>query len=130
NALLNIPNKAKTSNKKNLIEHTNYFEILDLFLVSSSIIDKITDFCVLNSQVMTSDHFPIEASISMGYQLENKSAAKNIPYPSQKIYKIPPNIVNLIKECRKNKKGSNLIPNFILNEKEFKTNEEKGKCYG
>ncbi|RNA23501.1 hypothetical protein BpHYR1_002999 [Brachionus plicatilis] len=65
---------------------------------------------------MTSDHFPIEASISMGYQLENKSAAKNIPYHSQKIYKtcLPPNIVNLIKEPRK----------------EFKINEEKGKCFG
>ncbi|RNA22781.1 hypothetical protein BpHYR1_041618 [Brachionus plicatilis] len=25
---------------------------------------------------------------------------------------------------------SNLIPNLILNEKEFKTNEEKGKCFG
>ncbi|RNA21229.1 hypothetical protein BpHYR1_007631 [Brachionus plicatilis] len=61
---------------------------------------------VLNSQDMTSDHFPIEASISMGYQLENKSAAK------------------------RTKKGSNLIPNLILNENEFKTNEEKGKCFG
>ncbi|RNA06893.1 RNA-directed DNA polymerase from mobile element jockey-like [Brachionus plicatilis] len=58
------------------IFNNNYFEILDLFLVSSSLIDKITDFSVLNSQDMTSDHFPIEASISMGYQLENKSAAK------------------------------------------------------
>ncbi|RNA29689.1 hypothetical protein BpHYR1_028910, partial [Brachionus plicatilis] len=28
---------------------------------------------------MTSDHFPIEASISMGYQLENKSEAKKLP---------------------------------------------------
>ncbi|RNA11500.1 RNA-directed DNA polymerase from transposon X [Brachionus plicatilis] len=44
------------------------------------LIDKITDFCVLNSQDMTSDHFPIEASISMGYQLENKSAAKKFNY--------------------------------------------------
>ncbi|RMZ95734.1 RNA-directed DNA polymerase from mobile element, partial [Brachionus plicatilis] len=44
--------------------------------LSSSLIDKITDFSVLNSQDMTSDHFPIEASISMGYQLENKSEAK------------------------------------------------------
>ncbi|RNA37894.1 hypothetical protein BpHYR1_051007 [Brachionus plicatilis] len=59
---------------------TNYFEILDLFLVSSSLIDKITDFCVLNSQDMTSDHFPIEASISMGYQLENKLEAKKFNY--------------------------------------------------
>ncbi|RNA32858.1 hypothetical protein BpHYR1_050547 [Brachionus plicatilis] len=101
-------------------------------MISSSLIDKITDLSVLNSQDMTSDHFPIEASISMGYQLENKSAAKSIPYLSKKIYKtsLPPNIVNLIKERRKNKKGSNLIPNLILNENEFKTNEEKGKCFG
>ncbi|RMZ94084.1 hypothetical protein BpHYR1_024311, partial [Brachionus plicatilis] len=70
---------------------------------------------------MTSDHFLIEASISMGYQLENKSAAKRFNYKkanwllfseilnsqiysylSQKIYKtsLPPNIVNLIKERR------------------------------
>ncbi|RNA01471.1 hypothetical protein BpHYR1_048670 [Brachionus plicatilis] len=28
---------------------------------------------------MTSDHFPIEASISMGYQLENKSAEGRVP---------------------------------------------------
>ncbi|RNA02139.1 RNA-directed DNA polymerase from mobile element jockey-like [Brachionus plicatilis] len=47
----------------------NYFEILDLFLVSSSLIDKITDFCVLNSQDMTGDNFPIEASISMGLSI-------------------------------------------------------------
>ncbi|RMZ96555.1 hypothetical protein BpHYR1_032407 [Brachionus plicatilis] len=114
------------------------------------LIDKITDFCVLNSQDMTSVHFPIEASIYMGYQLENKSEAKKFyyekanwqlfseilksqienitessltidqlkdkitekiissshkstPYLSQKIYKtsLPPNIVNLIKERRK-----------------------------
>ncbi|RNA41537.1 hypothetical protein BpHYR1_040582 [Brachionus plicatilis] len=57
------------------IFNRNYFEILDLFLVSSSLIDKITELCVLNSQDMTSDHFSIEASISMGYQLKNKSAA-------------------------------------------------------
>ncbi|RNA39306.1 RNA-directed DNA polymerase from mobile element jockey-like, partial [Brachionus plicatilis] len=62
------------------ILNKNYFEILDLFLVSSSLIDKITDFSVLNSQDMTSDHFPIEESISMGYQLENKSAAKRFNY--------------------------------------------------
>ncbi|RMZ96473.1 hypothetical protein BpHYR1_048180 [Brachionus plicatilis] len=51
--------------------------------LSSSLITikiKITDFCVLNSQDMTSDHFSIEASISMGYQLENKSAAKELNY--------------------------------------------------
>ncbi|RNA12278.1 RNA-directed DNA polymerase from mobile element jockey-like [Brachionus plicatilis] len=64
----------------NELDFSNYFEILDLFLVSSSLIDKITDFSVLNSQDMTSDHFPIEASISMGYQLENKSAAKRFNY--------------------------------------------------
>ncbi|RNA24803.1 RNA-directed DNA polymerase from transposon X, partial [Brachionus plicatilis] len=180
---------------------------------------------VLNSQDMTSDHFPIEASISMGYQLENKSAAnrsnykkanwqlfseilnsqivnitescltidklndkitekiisashKSIPYLSKKIYKmsLPPNIVNMIKERRKVRRNfqktrcqklkqkfnqltselkaslkkfwnqnwfdfiekmgknpltrSNLIPNLILNENEFKTNEEKGKHFG
>ncbi|RNA12818.1 hypothetical protein BpHYR1_026418 [Brachionus plicatilis] len=62
------------------IFNRNNFEILDLFLVSSSLIDKITDFCVLNSQDMTSDHFPIEESISMGYQLENKSEAKKFNY--------------------------------------------------
>ncbi|RNA34570.1 RNA-directed DNA polymerase from mobile element jockey-like [Brachionus plicatilis] len=205
--------------------YSNYFEILDLYLVSFSLIDKITDFCVLNSKVMTSDHFPIEASISMGYQLENKSGTKksnytkanwqlfsdiinsqkvniteislrmnqlndkiiekiitashkSIPYLSQKIDKtsLPHNIVNLIKERRKIRRNfqkircqklkqkfnqltfelkaslkkfcnhylfdfigkmgknpltrSNLIPNLILNEKEFKTNEEKGKCFG
>ncbi|RNA05256.1 hypothetical protein BpHYR1_016010 [Brachionus plicatilis] len=49
-------------------------------MISSSLIDKITDFCVLNSQDMTSDHFRIEASISMGYQLENKSTAKEFNY--------------------------------------------------
>ncbi|RNA21669.1 hypothetical protein BpHYR1_023238 [Brachionus plicatilis] len=35
---------------------------------------------VLNSQDITIGHFPIEASISMGYQLENKSAAKKFNY--------------------------------------------------
>ncbi|RNA16043.1 RNA-directed DNA polymerase from mobile element jockey, partial [Brachionus plicatilis] len=146
---------------------------------------------VLNSQDMTSDHFPIEASISMGYQLENKSAAKRFNYKKEnwqlfseilnsqiKIYKtsLPPNIVNLFKERRKVRRNfqktrcqklkqkfnlltselkaslkkfwnqnwfdfiekmgknpltrSNLIPNLILNENEFKTNEEKGKCFG
>ncbi|RNA44213.1 RNA-directed DNA polymerase from transposon X [Brachionus plicatilis] len=180
---------------------------------------------IINDQDMTSDHFPIEASISMGYQLENKSAAKrfnykkanwqlfseilnsqivnitecsltidqlndkitekiisashkSIPYLSKKIYKtsLPPNIVNLIKERRKVRRNfqktrcqklkqkfnqltselkaslkkfwnqnwfdfiekmgknpltrPNLIPNLILNENEFKTNEEKGKCFG
>ncbi|RMZ99653.1 hypothetical protein BpHYR1_003285 [Brachionus plicatilis] len=112
---------------------------------------------------MTSDHFPIEASISMGYQLENKSAAKKFEFKKanwqlfseifnsqMKIYKtcLRTNIVNLIKERRKLKASlkkfwnqnwfdfiekmgknqltrSNLIPNLILNEKEFKTNEEK-----
>ncbi|RMZ95905.1 hypothetical protein BpHYR1_028663 [Brachionus plicatilis] len=48
--------------------------------LSPSLIDKIIDFCVLNSQDMTIDYFAIEASISMGYQLENKSAAKKINY--------------------------------------------------
>ncbi|RNA29171.1 AP-like endonuclease reverse transcriptase, partial [Brachionus plicatilis] len=33
---------------------------------------------------MTSDHFPNEASISMGYQLENKSAAKRFNYKKAK----------------------------------------------
>ncbi|RMZ97774.1 hypothetical protein BpHYR1_018009 [Brachionus plicatilis] len=49
----------------------NYNEILDLFLVSSSLIDKETDFSVLNSQYMTSDHFQIEASISIDYLIKS-----------------------------------------------------------
>ncbi|RNA38579.1 hypothetical protein BpHYR1_048423 [Brachionus plicatilis] len=70
------------------IFNRNYFEILDLFLVSFSLIDKISDFCVLNSQDMTNDYFPIELSISMGYQLVNKSAAKKLTHPSKRYHVI------------------------------------------
>ncbi|RNA29072.1 RNA-directed DNA polymerase from mobile element jockey-like [Brachionus plicatilis] len=71
-----INDKCPTYN----IFNRNYFEILDLFLVSSSLIDKVTDFSVLNSQDMTSDHFPIEASFSIDYQIKSKSTSRRFNY--------------------------------------------------
>ncbi|RNA32595.1 RNA-directed DNA polymerase from mobile element jockey-like [Brachionus plicatilis] len=46
---------------------TDHFEVLDLFLIPSSLSDKVLDFKVLIDHDMLSDHFPIQTCISTEY---------------------------------------------------------------
>ncbi|RNA03869.1 hypothetical protein BpHYR1_029965 [Brachionus plicatilis] len=52
----------KIINKFNL--SSDYYEILDIFLIPSSLSDRVVDFKVLIDHDMLSDHFPIQADIS------------------------------------------------------------------
>ncbi|RNA11557.1 RNA-directed DNA polymerase from mobile element jockey-like, partial [Brachionus plicatilis] len=56
-----INDKSPTFN----IFNRQYFEILDLFLTPFSLLDKITDFKVLDNDDMTSDHYPIRTCLSV-----------------------------------------------------------------
>ncbi|RNA20554.1 RNA-directed DNA polymerase from mobile element jockey-like [Brachionus plicatilis] len=107
-----INDKTPTFN----IFNREYFEILDLFLVSSSVTNKINEFRVLSNQDMISDHFPIETSIAFDYIITQigiyfvkhflvasagtldeqneiitkkiiSAAQKSIPFQSQKVFK-------------------------------------------
>ncbi|RNA21733.1 hypothetical protein BpHYR1_050893 [Brachionus plicatilis] len=57
------------------------------------IINEVTDFSVLNSQDMTSDHFPIEASFSIDYQRHQKHELQHHHLPLPHIY-VPEPIKN------------------------------------
>ncbi|RNA02124.1 RNA-directed DNA polymerase from transposon X [Brachionus plicatilis] len=50
-----------------------HFEILDLFLIPSSLADKILDFKLLQNHDMLNDHFPIQAYISIEHYITVKS---------------------------------------------------------
>ncbi|RNA35953.1 RNA-directed DNA polymerase from mobile element jockey-like [Brachionus plicatilis] len=71
-----INDKTPTFN----IFNREYFEILDLFLVSSSVTNKINELRVLSNQDMISDHFPIETSIAFDYIITVKSLSKKFNY--------------------------------------------------
>ncbi|RNA24502.1 RNA-directed DNA polymerase from mobile element jockey-like, partial [Brachionus plicatilis] len=52
---------------------TDHFEVLDLFLIPSSLSDKVLDFKVLLDHDMLSDHFPIQTCISTEYLIAVES---------------------------------------------------------
>ncbi|RNA35884.1 hypothetical protein BpHYR1_003099 [Brachionus plicatilis] len=57
-----------------------YFIDTQCVLISSSLVGKITDFRVLNSEDTSSDHFPIEACIYFDYSVIHKTQRKKHNY--------------------------------------------------
>ena len=60
--------------------HNNYYEILDLFLCSSNLSDKVLE-CKVNSKWdMTSDHFPVTLLLSTSYTTSNPIQNNKLDY--------------------------------------------------
>ncbi|RNA01241.1 AP-like endonuclease reverse transcriptase [Brachionus plicatilis] len=99
-----INDKSPTFN----IFNRQYFEILDPFLTPSSLLDKITDFKVLDNDDMTSDHYPIRTCLSvehftMDIQAQDKLDFKKADWNSLRAIlssnqKQPPSNINELNE--------------------------------
>ncbi|RNA17471.1 hypothetical protein BpHYR1_022296 [Brachionus plicatilis] len=68
---------------------TDHFEVLDLFLIPSSLSDKVLDFKVLIDHDMLSDHFPIQACISTEYliAIEPLKTSLNLKKANWELYR-------------------------------------------
>ncbi|RNA02710.1 hypothetical protein BpHYR1_009143, partial [Brachionus plicatilis] len=71
-----INDKSPTFN----IFNREYYELFDIFLVSSDLSDKISDFRVLSKHDMTSDHFPIEACISIEHIMTSDLISRRLNF--------------------------------------------------
>ena len=62
----------------------DYYEVLDLYLCSSSLLEKTTDFKVLYNWDMTSDHYPIHVRLNFNFKCSDDENNLDFNYDLKK----------------------------------------------
>ncbi|RNA31969.1 hypothetical protein BpHYR1_008483 [Brachionus plicatilis] len=62
------------------LANRDYYEILDLYISSPNLLDKIDDFKVLYDWDMTSDHYPVQLKLNSNYISINQASLEKFSY--------------------------------------------------
>ncbi|RNA03319.1 hypothetical protein BpHYR1_037913 [Brachionus plicatilis] len=118
------------------LKTSDYYEILDIFLIPSSLSDRVVDFKVLIDHDMLSDHFPIQAIVNK-LTSELRHSLKEFWNQNwlEFINKTEKNPLSSRPFWRKinklgSKKSTRQIPSLFKDGKEFNTDIDKGKIFG
>ncbi|RMZ99573.1 hypothetical protein BpHYR1_027933, partial [Brachionus plicatilis] len=62
------------------LANRDYYEILDLYISSPNLLDKMYDFKVLYDWDMTSDHYPVQLKLNSNYISINQASLEKFSY--------------------------------------------------